>query len=332
MKKLIFLILVLLSTFSFGSKDFKFDENRIMKVFSEYELVNSRSGDNVYLHFLDRENEIKVEISTYRRGDTEAAARIRFADVAKRANFEKISSNPLTKNYLGVDSVSYFKKTIYGPRNSEDIFLNGLKVAVEYSGGNPDYEKALTLLREALDPTISLKNRTRKTYSQNYSIDNFVDKNKLVNNFRDKYRTVRFEEEEGNPYDRSAYRIYIDEDTAVRGVFIESNNNFSEKVILRRWENYLLSQAERDSNGVSHPYVYKENETNLSRRYFGVNARTYTNEYMKNELGINLVGVFRHIVTEKYTITTFTYLENDDKKEELEEYERFLSIIKSSLR
>lgn len=332
MKKIIFFILVILSSFSLGNNNFKFDENRIKKVFSQHELVNSRSGDNIYLHFSDRENDMRIEFSTYKTGDTEAIARERLTNIAKKASYSKTTSNPLTKKYLGVNSTSYFKETIYGSRNREDIFLKGIKIVVEYPGGNADYEKILKLIKEALDPTVSLKNRTKKTFSKNYSIDNFVDKNKLVNNFKSKYKYVNFKEEKGGIYDRSVYRIYIDENTAIRGVFIEANNNFSKKVILRRWENYLLSQAEKDSNGVPRPYVYKEEETKLAKKYFGVNAKTYINEYMKKELNINLVGVFRHIITDKYTITTFTYLENEDKKEELEEYERFLKLIKASLK
>lgn len=71
MKKIGMLLIILSSFIIFGKNNFKFDENRIKKVFIEYELINSKSEENIYLHFCDRNNEIRIEISNYKKGGTE---------------------------------------------------------------------------------------------------------------------------------------------------------------------------------------------------------------------------------------------------------------------
>lgn len=67
-------------------------------------------------------------------------------------------------------------------------------------------------------------------------------------------------------------------------------------------------------------------------KYFGVNAKVYENDYMKRVLKQDIIGIYRYAVTDKYTITTATFLVKNQEKVEQEEYEQFLSLVKSALK
>ncbi len=188
------------------------------------------------------------------------------------------------------------------------------------------------MIKEAIDPNEAIKNRPKKTFSKNYSIDNYIDKNKLENDFKKIYKNVKFEDIKGNNMDLSCYKITIDENDYPRAVWIQANNNYSKKVIDGRTEFFIKSYASRDWDGKDHSYKYTGEEKNIMQRYFGVNAKVYENDYMKRVTKQDIIGIYRYAVTDKYTITTVTFLVKNQKKVEQEEYEQFLSLVKSALK
>ena len=130
-------MVLFLSISSFSKDNYIFDSNRIKTVFSQYEILTERSrskGDrNEFLDILDRENDIRIQISDYYEGDTIAKAKERFSKSNSESGFVRIASNNinLSKKYLGQESYSYSRATSYDNRKSEDFFFNGVKFSIE---------------------------------------------------------------------------------------------------------------------------------------------------------------------------------------------------------
>ncbi len=333
MKKFIFIIMISISLISLAKDDYTLNVNRINKVFSQWELLTNRKTKNSYIDLVDRENEIRIQISDYAKGDSPKKAQERFKKSALDSGYTMATkTNQVSQKYFGVSSTTYIQNNIYGLRKEEHIFLDKVKFTVEYTGNDSDYENALNLIKEAIDPTMQIKNRSQRTFSKNYSIDNFIDKNKLQNNFKKIYKDVTFEDIEGNNFDLSCYKITIDAEEYPRAVWIQANNNFSKKVIDRRTEAFIKSYAQKDWDGKDHSYKYTGEEKKIMPKYFGVNAKVYENDYMKRVLKQDIIGIYRYAVTGKYTITTVTFLVKNQEKVEQEEYEQFISLVKSALK
>ena len=333
MKKITSILILFASLFSLSKDNYIFDENRIRTVFSEYELIDYESAPQIWLDLVDRENDIRIQISNYRNGDSEEASKKRFNTSAINSYFTPIANTVnLSSKYFGVPSISYIKTNNSGIRRREDIFFQKIKVSIEYMGGNEDYENALHLLNEAIDQSASLKNRTKRTFSKNYSIENFVDRRKLEANFKRVYGNIKLEKIDGMALDSSSYKVTIESGSMPRAIWIRANNNYSKKVIERRNDFEIQSQATKDADGVDHAYVHRGQDSRIMPRYFGVNAKVYENDYMLRELNIGVVGVIRYAITDKYTVGSNTFIIDGNKEEELKEYEKFLSLIKASLR
>ena len=146
-------------------------------------MLTSRKTKNSYIDLVDRENEIRIQISDYAKDDSPKKAQERFKKSALDSGYTMATkANQVSQKYFCVSSTTYIQNNIYGIRKEEHIFLDKVKFTVEYTGNDSDYENALNLIKEAIDPTMQIKNRSQRTFSKNYSIDNFVDKNKLQNN------------------------------------------------------------------------------------------------------------------------------------------------------
>ncbi|MGF6907741.1 hypothetical protein [Fusobacterium sp. PH5-44] len=66
MRKYLLIMLVTIFSVSIFPKDnYIFDEVRIKKVFNEYELIESKYAENIWLDLIDRENDIRIQISNY---------------------------------------------------------------------------------------------------------------------------------------------------------------------------------------------------------------------------------------------------------------------------
>lgn len=320
------MMIFILRLITFSAEHYIFDENRIKQVFSEYELLEQKNSPEVWLNFLDRENEVRIQISNYRKGDSKKAAQERFNRNAIDDGFKLVkNSRDLSKEILGVSSELYVHSERTEVRRKTHIFLDKLKVSFVYTGDDKDYEIALKLLKEAIDSNAVIKVRSKKIFNKNYSIDNYIDKNRLIANAKTNFKNITFHEIPGTVYDWSEYQISFDENQlGTRAVIIRANNNYSKKVILRNWE--TLRKQYQD------PYKFRDEEKKITQKYFGVNARTEVNDYLKRESKLPIIGVQRIIITDNFTIVTMTYEIKGNKKQELIEYEAFLKLVKDSMK
>ena len=325
-RKISFLISFVFSMFAISQNRYIFDENRIRQVFSEYELIDFHNNDNIFLHLLDRENDIGIQISSYRKGDTKEKVKERFSKVSLDDGYVKSNNfNNLSNDILGIESISYMKNVSGTNMIEEHIFFDEIKIAISHDNLMSEYEDTLRLIKEAIDPNMPLRSRPKRIFNKNYSIDNYIDKNRLVANARNRFSNVTFSEVKGSEIDTSGYRIAFDENKlATRVILIQANNNYSNEVILRRWENHI--------NDSSYPYKFRDEEKRITQKYFGVNARTYTNDYVRRESKLPILGVMRVVITKDFTIITMTYEASRNKRQELVEYEEFLKIVAASMK
>jgi|GEM_PF-1527534 len=347
MKRLLIITFLIISIFSFSKDNYIFDEDRIMKVFSEYELIDSSSDGNIWLYFVDRETDTRIQISNDITGDTLAKSMENFrkTSIVDNKSTPNPEINQLSMYYLEHSSISLAGRTAYVYRNLENFFFDKVKISIDYSGDEKEYQNTLILVREAIDPSVPLKNRENKTFTQNYSIENFIDRIKLEANFKRVYRNVKIEEIKGNQLSPSSYKITIESENLPRAVWIRANNNYSKKVMDRRNHFEIQSFAFNDSESIDYAYVHRVHENIITSRYFGVSAEIYENdnmprplyvsgkidEEMLKELDVSVVGIIRYATTDNYTIRVATSVTDGDREEELKEYEVFLSLIKSSL-
>ena len=70
MKKIVLVLMIVLSSIIFSKDNYIFNENRIRQVFSEYELVDHESKPQIWYKYIDRENDIRIQLSNYKKGDT----------------------------------------------------------------------------------------------------------------------------------------------------------------------------------------------------------------------------------------------------------------------
>ena len=328
MKKLLTCLFILLPILSFSKESYLLDENRIKNVFSQWEFLQIENRDILYIDILNRETDTRIQISTYANEDTINKARDRFHKSTTNSGFELLSRNEnvLSNKYFGVESRSYIKKYIHGEKRKEHIFLNKVKFSIEYVEKLENYENLLKMIKEAIDPSIPLQSRSQRVFNKNYSIDNYIDKNRLIANSRSTFGNVTFYEVEGTSQDVSEYEVMFDENKlATRVILVQSNNNYSERVILNRFENRLLAVS-------NYPYKFRDEEKRITQKYFGVNARTYVNDYVRRESKLPILGVMRIAITKDFTIITMTYEARNNKRQELVEYEAFLKIVQDSMK
>ena len=238
----------------------------------------------------------------------------------------KKTSKNIAEDILGVKSISYIKNELGTQRNTEDLFFEKVKISISYRGTELEYRKTLELIKEAIDPSIPLQSRPQRVCNKNYSIDNYIDKNRLITNSRNRFGNVTFYKVEGNTDKESEYEIMFDENKlATRVILVQSNNNYSERVILNRFENRLLAVS-------NYPYKFRDEEKRITQKYFGVNTRTYVNDYVRRESKLPILGVMRIAITKDFTIITMTYEARNNKRQELVEYEAFLKIVQDSMK
>jgi hypothetical protein len=324
--RILFFTSIIFSISLFSRDTYIFDENRIRQVFSEYELIDYESSPQVWLSLLNRESDLSIQISNYSKNDSVDRAKSRFRENAAKDEFVTYR-NPKNsaRSILGMESTSYTKDVEGSKLTREHLFFDEVKISINHDSTETEYEDALKLIKEAIDPNMPLRNRQQRVFNKNYSIDNYIDKNKLVANARNRFNNVTFYEREGNVTDPSEYQIVFDlNKLATRGILIRANNNYNNKVILRRWENHI--------NNSSYPYKFRDEEKRITQKYFGVNARTYTNDYVRRESKLPILGVMRVAITEDFTIITMTYEASKNKRQELVEYEEFLKIVAASMK
>ncbi|RHG36419.1 hypothetical protein DW261_06090 [Fusobacterium varium] len=329
MKKIISIVLFLIiQIFSYSFEDkYVFNAERIKKVFSEWEVVKEEKKESYYISFINRENDVTIDISNYKKGDNSESAEKRFHKLALNSNFEFIGNNHLSIKYLGTPSKEYIKYTEIGIEKEENFFFEKVKFAIFHTNSEEDYKETLELVKEAIDPSIKVKNRPKKIFKKPLEIDQIFDVKKLKREFDNTHKFVELEyakKKNGMP---SYVMIVLDEKKAGlrRQIIIESNDNFNKKVIEKRRE-YNLKFG-KDMQG----YEYIK-EDKKSEKYFGVPSREYQNTYFKDKKIFDIVTMSNLISTDEYTILITNFIPEGQKEFADKQYEEYLKILSSCLK
>ena len=329
MKKIISIVLFLIiqiSSYSFED-NYVFNAERIKKVFSEWDFVDEEKKENHYMRFINREKDITIDISNYKKGDTPETAERRFHKSALEDDYIFNGNGLLSVEYLGTASKEYTKYTEIGIEKEEDFFFEKVKFAIVYTGTEKDYKETLELVKEAIDPSIKVKNRPKKIFKKPLEIDQIFDVKKLKREFDNTHKFVELEyakKKNGMP---SYVMIVLDEKKAGlrRQIIIESNDNFNKKVIEKRRE-YNLKFG-KDMQG----YEYIK-EDKKSEKYFGVPSKEYQNTYFKDKKIFDVIAMANVIVTDQYEILIINYIPEGQKEFADKQYEEYLKILSSCLK
>ncbi|WP_462351281.1 hypothetical protein [Fusobacterium varium] len=329
MKKIISIVLFLIiQIFSYSfENNYVFNAERIKKVFSEWDFVDEEKKENHYMRFINRENDVTIDISNYKKGDTPETAERRFHKSALEDDYVFDGNGHLSIEYLGNVSKEYIKYTEIGIRKKENFFFEKVKFAIVYTGTEKDYKETLELVKEAIDPSMKVKNRPKKVFKKPLEIDQIFDVKKLKREFDNTHKFVELEyakKKNGMP---SYVMIVLDEKKAGlrRQIIIESNDNFNKKVIEKRRE-YNLKFG-KDMQG----YEYIK-EDKKSEKYFGVPSKEYQNTYFKDKKIFDIVTMSNLISTDEYTILITNFIPEGQKEFADRQYEEYLKILSSCLK
>lgn len=329
MKKIISIVLFLIiQIFSYSfENNYVFNAERIKKVFSEWDFVDEEKKENHYMRFINRENDVTIDISNYKKGDTPETAERRFHKSALEDDYVFDGNGHLSIEYLGNVSKEYIKYTEIGIRKKENFFFEKVKFAIVYTGTEKDYKETLELVKEAIDPSMKVKNRPKKVFKKPLEIDQIFDVKKLKREFDNTHKFVELEyakKKNGMP---SYVMIVLDEKKAGlrRQIIIESNDNFNKKVIEKRRE-YNLKFG-KDMQG----YEYIK-EDKKSEKYFGVPSKEYQNTYFKDKKIFDIVTMSNLISTDEYTILITNFIPEGQKEFADKQYEEYLKILSLCLK
>ncbi|CAK7038228.1 hypothetical protein [Fusobacterium varium] len=329
MKKIISIVLFLIiQIFSYSfENNYVFNAERIKKVFSEWDFVDEEKKENHYMRLINRENDVTIDISNYKKGDTPETAERRFHKSALEDDYVFDGNGHLSIEYLGNVSKEYIKYTEIGIRKKENFFFEKVKFAIVYTGTEKDYKETLELVKEAIDPSMEVKNRPKKVFKKPLEIDQIFDVKKLKREFDNTHKFVELEyakKKNGMP---SYVMIVLDEKKAGlrRQIIIESNDNFNKKVIEKRRE-YNLKFG-KDMQG----YEYIK-EDKKSEKYFGVPSKEYQNTYFKDKKIFDIVTMSNLISTDEYTILITNFIPEGQKEFADRQYEEYLKILSSCLK
>ena len=330
MKKIISIVLFLIiQIFSYSFEDkYVFNAERIKKVFSEWDFVDEEKKENHYMKFINREKDVTIDISNYKKGDNPEIAEKRFYKIAINGNFNFVGNNHLSIKYLGQVSKEFIKYTETEIKKEEDFFFEKVKFAIVYTGTEEDYKEALELVKEAIDPSMKVKNRPKKVFKKPLEVDQIFDVKKLKREFDNTHKFVELEKGKNTDKTSSYVMIFLDEKKAGfrRQIIIEDNDNFSKEVITRR-RDYSLKLGDDDMPG----YKYIK-EDKKSEKYFGVSSREYQNTYFRDKKIFDVIAMANVIVTDQYEILIINYIPEGQKEFADRQYEEYLKILSSCLK
>ena len=324
MKKIISIILFLIiQIISYSFEDnYIFNAERIKKVFSEWEIERERNDKNYFMRLYNKEDDIFIDISNYEKGDNPEIAEKRFHKSSLNGDFKFDGNNHLSIKYLGVASKEFTKYTETEIKKKESFFFEKVKFSIVYTGTEEEYEKTLELVKEAIDPSTKVKERPKKVFKKPKEIEKTFDVKKLKREFNNTHKFVEFKYNTSP----SGIMIFLDEKKVGlrRQIIIESNDNFSKKVMTRR-RDYDLQFSEEQG----YKYI---GEDKKSEKYFATTSREYQNTYFKDEKLLDIVAMANLIVTDDYTILMINYIPEGQKEFADKQYEEYLKILSSCLK
>lgn len=319
-----YIFFIICSAISYSQDNYIFDSNRIKKVFCQWEITREDIQSNYFMRIYNKEEDIFIDISNYAKGDTKKVAEKRLHQIALEGNYKYTGEDNLSKKILGVLSKNYIGKDLFGIAVKNQIFLDKIKISITNNGEKEEYIKTLKLIKEAIDPTVKIKDRTPIDYGEIYQVKDMFDVKKLSKSIKKYNRYVDvLEEAKGNNEVGSRISFALDDSgkaVVERSIIIEANVHFSKKVQERRWKNFAKYLSFKN------PVIDK-----TSIKYFGVPSIQMKSTQPQN-YGYDAVGIANIIITEDYTIWILNYVLNGDKELQKVEYNELLELTKRALK
>ena len=325
MKKIVSIILFLIiQIISYSFEDnYIFNAERIKKVFSEWDFADEEKKENHYMRFINREKDVTIDISNYKKGDNSETAERRFHKSALEDDYTFNGNGHLSVKYLGTASKEFIRYGEIGVDKKENFFFEKVKFAIVYTGTEEDYTETLELVKEAIDPSMKVKERPKKVFKKPLKVDQIFDVKKLKREFDNTHKYVEMQ----NNLDPSGLILLLDEKKAGlrRQILIESNDNFNKKVIEKRRDYNLRFGKDMQ--------VYKHiKDDKKSEKYFGVSSKEYQSTYFKDEKLFDIVVMKNLISTDEYTILITNFIPEGQKEFADRQYEEYLKILSSCLK
>ncbi|WP_308575179.1 hypothetical protein [uncultured Fusobacterium sp.] len=319
-----YIFFIICSAISYSQDNYIFDSNRIKKVFCQWELTKEKNQTNYFMRLYNKKEDIFLDISTYAKGDNKKIAEKRFYDLAINDGYSYIETDNISDKILGEKSKKYIGIFKDGKRIKNQLFFDQIKISIGNSSSEEEYIKTLKLIKEAIDPTIKIKDRTPIDYGEIYQVKDMFDVKKLSKSIKKYNRYVDvLEEAKGNNEVGSRISFALDDSgkaVVERSIMIEANVHFSKKVQERRWKNFAKYLSFKN------PVI-----DNTSIKYFGVPSIQMKSTQPQN-YGYDTVGIANIIITEDYTIWILNYVLNGDKELQKVEYNELLELTKRALK
>lgn len=276
------------------------------------------------MRLYNKKEDIFLDISTYAKGDNKKIAEKRFYDLAINDGYSYIETDNISDKILGEKSKKYIGIFKDGKRIKNQLFFDQIKISIGNSSSEEEYIKTLKLIKEAIDPTVKIKDRTPIDYGEIYQVKDMFDVKKLSKSIKKYNRYVDvLEEAKGNNEVGSRISFALDDSgkaVVERSIIIEANVHFSKKVQERRWKNFAKYLSFKN------PVI-----DNTSIKYFGVPSIQMKSTQPQN-YGYDAVGIANIIITEDYTIWILNYVLNGDKELQKVEYNELLELTKRALK
>lgn len=318
---------------------FIFDEARIRKVFYGWDIKEENINGEHSFNMINKKNNVIVDISNYREGDTiqKAARRIHRRLQAEHTMFNDHSAMVIYQDYyykgvdktsskfLGRNSDEFIGRDEWEEKHLHTIFLDNVKIRIQYPQGKKDYKEALKMVREAIDPSVSAEPKTSFVHRA-YKVDEMFDVKKIERELKEKTGYIKkgYVESERDPKNFEKYTFVLDNSKnsrVLRTVFIESNEGYSSEVKADRWEFFFKKNPNAKFRG--------NGKDDISVSYFGVPSMRLKNGLLKS---IGAEAMINIIPADDYTIVVWNWIPHGDKKAAEIEYEEILKVIKSSMK
>lgn len=124
------------------------------------------------MRLYNKEDDIFIDISNYQKEDNPEIAEKRFHKSSLNESFKFNGNNHLSIKYLGTASKEFLRYSETGIEKKENFFFEKVKFAIVYTGPEEDYIKTLELVKEAIDPSIKVKERPKKLLKTSRSRSN----------------------------------------------------------------------------------------------------------------------------------------------------------------
>lgn len=347
MKKIIFVMYLLISIAIF-SDDYVLDLPKLRKSFIEF------SPNETMAVFVRHSPWAKIAISGYEKETKEEAIKRIHKREINEKGYKYKGRNSISTKYFGVDSYEYIDETYYGTLHTHWIFLDNIKIAINYETlGNKIkdiYEELLFMTEEGVNPKKTISKRgNKKLYFKYKSFDEIFDLNILKKEFNIK------------KYPKLKIKDTISKNGEIIFTITPNNMKFNKKgkaedidyCVIAISENYVNTKEHaeltRDYNREKRDEkkIYKYlGENNISTKYLGVPAKTY-GYWIKDNLSVQdrawvevqgSVGEYMSlenlIVSDDYTIQIIKVI--SDKKRDLKkydkEYEEYIKSISKALK